>query len=128
MRSIYEVKTELRAGDTVAVLAGKDAGKRGTVKSLVAPGRVLVEGINKAKKHQKPRQRMSADAQTPTIEPGGIIDTEMPLAISNVAIVCPKCDRPVRIKAARAADGAKQRLCSRCKGVLPGKATKEVAK
>ena len=70
----------------------------------------------------------AADAQTPTIEPGGIIDTEMPLAISNVAIVCPKCDRPVRIKATRAADGAKQRLCSRCKGVLPGKATKEVAK
>jgi large subunit ribosomal protein L24 len=128
MRSTYVNTTEIRAGDTVSVLAGKDAGKRGVVKGLVAPGRVLVEGVNKAKKHQKPRQKMSSGSQTPTIEPGGIIEMEMPLAISNVAVVCPKCDRPVRIKASRTSDGKKQRLCGRCKGILTATKSKEVAK
>jgi large subunit ribosomal protein L24 len=121
MRSIYATVTDIRAGDLVSILAGKDAGKRGTVKELVAPGRVLVEGINKAKKHQKARQKMVTGSQTPTVEPGGILEIEMPLAISNVAVVCPKCDRPVRMKAARTAEGAKQRLCVRCKTVLAGK-------
>ena len=121
MRSIYLNATDLRAGDLVAVLSGKDAGKRGTVKQLVAPGRILVEGINKAKKHQKARQKMATGSQTPTVEPGGILDVEMPLAISSVGIVCPSCDRPVRMRSARTAEGKRQRLCARCSAPLPSR-------
>ena len=113
MRSDYVNVTEIRVGDIVAVLSGKDAGKRGKVERLVAPGRLIVEGLNIAKKHTKPRQKMASGAQTPTVEPGGILDIAAPLAISKVAIICPKCDRPVRIKAGRNADRAKLRQIGR---------------
>ena len=118
MRSVYETTTEIRVGDTVSVLSGKDAGKRGSVERLVAPGKVVVTGLNIAKKHQKPRQKMASGSQAPTVEPGGIIEVAMP--------VCPKCDRPIRLKAGRTADGKKQRLCGRCGTVIGGK--KEAAK
>lgn len=121
MRSDYLNITEIRVGDTVSVLSGKDAGKRGKVERLVAPGRLVVEGLNIAKKHTKPRQKMVSGSQAPTVEPGGILDVAAPMAISKVAIVCPKCDRPVRIKAGRGADGAKLRLCGRCANPLPGR-------
>ena len=74
MRSDYVNVTEIRVGDIVAVLSGKDAGKRGKVERLVAPGRLIVEGLNIAKKHTKPRQKTVTGAQTPTVEPGGIFD------------------------------------------------------
>ena len=121
MRSDYVNVTELRVGDTVSVLSGKDAGKRGKIERLVAPGRLVVEGLNIAKKHTKPRQKTVTGAQTPTIEPGGIFDVAAPMPISKVAIVCPKCDRPVRIKVGRGADGAKLRLCGRCAAPLPSR-------
>ena len=126
MRSTYETTTEIRVGDTVAVLSGKDAGKRGSVERLVAPGKVVVTGLNIAKKHQKPRQKMANGSQAPTVEPGGIIDVAMPMDLAKVAVVCPKCDRPIRLKAGRTSDGKKQRLCGRCGAVIGGK--KEAAK
>ena len=52
MRSEYQTSTVIRVGDTVAILSGKDAGKRGTVERLVSPGRVVVSGVNISKKHQ----------------------------------------------------------------------------
>ena len=121
MRSTYETTTEIRVGDTVSVLSGKDAGKRGKVERLVAPGRLVVEGLNVAKKHTKPRQKMVSGAQSPTVEPGGILDISAPMYASKVAVVCPKCDRPVRIKAGRNSDGASLRLCGRCSTPLPGR-------
>jgi len=126
MRSTYETTTEIRVGDTVSVLSGKDAGKRGSVERLVAPGKVVVTGLNIAKKHQKPRQKMANGAQAPTVEPGGIIEVAMPLDLAKVAVVCPKCDRPIRLKVGRTADGKKQRLCGRCGTAIGGK--KEAAK
>jgi len=126
MRSVYETTTEIRVGDIVSVLSGKDAGKRGSVERLVAPGKVVVTGLNIAKKHQKPRQKMANGSQAPTVEPGGIIEVAMPLDLAKVAVVCPKCDRPIRLKAGRTADGKKQRLCGRCGTVIGGK--KEAAK
>ena len=121
MRSDYVNVTEIRVGDIVAVLSGKDAGKRGKVERLVAPGRLVVEGLNIAKRHTKPRQKMVSGAQTPTVEPGGILEVSAPMYVSKVAVVCPKCDRPVRIKMGRSADGAKVRLCGRCAAQLPGR-------
>ena len=70
---------KIRKGDTVVVLSGKDKGRQGTVK-LVDGEKVIVENINKAKKHQKPRQGKGAPV------PGGIVDKEMPLHISKIAI------------------------------------------
>ena len=109
MRSTYGTTTAIRVGDTVSVLSGKDAGKRGTVERLVAPGKVVVTGINIAKKHQKPV------SQTNT---GGIIDKEMPIPASNVAIVCNSCSKPTRIGYRFEADGTKVRICRKCEGDL----------
>ena len=70
---------KIRKGDTVVVLSGKDKGRQGTV-TLVDGEKVTVENINKAKKHQKPRQGKQAPV------PGGIVDKAMPLHISKIAI------------------------------------------
>ncbi len=80
---------KIRKGDRVQVLAGKDRGKTGTVTfAYPARGKVVVDGLNIAKKHQKP---------TRATMQGGIIDKEMPMPVSNVAIVCPSCGKPTRV-------------------------------
>ena len=80
---------KIKKGDTVEVLTGKDKGARGEVVS-VDPGKnkVLVEGVNVAKRHTKPTQAN---------EQGGIIDKIMPINASNVAVVCPKTDKVGRV-------------------------------
>lgn len=79
----------IKKGDNVIVLAGKDKGKTGKVlDSLPARGQVIVEGLNKAKKHQKSRGKDKK---------GGIIEMSMPINVSNVAIVDPKTNKPTRI-------------------------------
>jgi len=78
-----------RKGDQVVVTNGKEKGKRGTVLRVLESGKVLVEGVNRAKKHQRPNP---VKGQT-----GGIIDKEMPLAISNVMLVNPATGKGDRI-------------------------------
>ena len=113
---------KIRKGDRVQVLSGKDRGKTGTVtRSIPEKGKVIVDGVNIAKKHQKPRQKMNAGSQTPTVDKGGILEIATPFDLAKVAVVCPKCDRPVRIKSTRAADGEKRRLCGRCSTEFPRK-------
>ena len=99
---------KIRKGDRVQVLAGKDRGKTGTVTfAYPARGKVVVDGLNIAKKHQKPpRSTMQ----------GGIIDKEMPMPVSNVAIVCPSCGKPTRIGYRFEPDGTKVRICRKCEG------------
>jgi large subunit ribosomal protein L24 len=104
---------KLHKGDEVVVLAGKDIGKRGTI-TLVLPERekVIVTStdlINVVKRHQKPK---GATMQ------GGIIDKEMPMAVSNVAIICPSCSKPTRIGYRFEPDGTKVRICRKCEGDL----------
>ncbi|MGZ0228539.1 MAG: 50S ribosomal protein L24 [Acidimicrobiales bacterium] len=96
---------KIRKGDRVVVLAGKDKGKEGTV-SRVMPdkGKVIVDGINVVKKHQKPTQ---------TTMQGGIIDRDMPIAVSNVAILSPKDGKATRVGYRFEADGTKIRICKR---------------
>ncbi len=79
---------KLRKGDEVVVIAGKDVGKKGVISRVVHPDRVIVDGVNVAKKHQK--------ATKATMQ-GGIIDKEMPIHVSNVAIVDPKTGGPSRV-------------------------------
>lgn len=96
---------KVKKGDHVEVLAGKDVGKRGEItRVLLDADRVIVDGVARAKKHQK--------ATKATMQ-GGIIDKEMPIHVSNVGIVCSSCNRPVRV-GYRFTDGKKIRVCRKC--------------
>ena len=128
---------EIRTGDTVVVLVGKDAGKRGVVERIVrnpqgfkktqakygsglattsplATASVVVEGINIAKRHTKPRQSSGATDRTPKIQQGGILDIAKPIDVSNVMLVCPNCKEPTRIRHTILEDGRRVRVCSHC--------------
>jgi large subunit ribosomal protein L24 len=96
---------KIRKGDRVRVLTGKDRGKEGDVmRALPKEGKVIVEGVNVAKKHQK--------ATRATMQ-GGIIDKDMPIPAANVALLCPK-DGPTRVGYRFDADGTKVRICRKC--------------
>ncbi|MBW8057170.1 MAG: 50S ribosomal protein L24 [candidate division NC10 bacterium] len=92
--------------DLVMVIAGKDKGKRGKVLSVVPEtSAVVVERINIVKRHSRP------GGKTPH---GGIVEKEAPLHVSNVMVVCSRCDRPVRTGHSFLADGRKVRVCKQC--------------
>lgn len=96
----------IRKGDTVQVLKGKDAGKRGKVLKVdPTRRRVVVEGINRARKHMRPSQ---ANPQ------GGVVDWELPLDVSNVMLVCAGCDTPSKVKRARLGGKSVTRVCKKC--------------
>jgi large subunit ribosomal protein L24 len=96
----------VRRGDLVAVIAGRERGKRGKVlRVLHARGRVLVEKVNMVKRHQRPTQKLRQ---------GGIIEREGALALANVLLVCGRCDRPVRTGIKVLGDGRRIRECKRC--------------
>ncbi len=96
----------LRRGDTVQVLSGKNRGKRGQImRAFPQKGTVVVDGANMAKRHTKAR---GATMQ------GGIIDKDMPLPASSVAIVCSACAKPSRIGMREDETGRKLRFCKRC--------------
>ena len=100
----------MKRGDTVAVIAGRERGKRGKVLWLIPErSRVVVEKVNMIKRHQRPTQKLRQ---------GGIIEREGPLHISNVMVVCPKCDRPSRTGIQQLADGKKVRICKRCQETI----------
>lgn len=104
------MKYKIRKGDTVEVISGReqDKGKRGEViRVLPDEGRVVVQGVNIRKKHQRQVQ-----TQGRTMKPG-IIEFEAPVAISNVMLVCPKCNQPSRIGISREG-GEAQRVCKKC--------------
>jgi len=95
---------KLRKGDRVRVLTGKDVGKEGEISRVIRDsGRVIVDGVNVAKKHQR---------QTKATMQAGIIDKDMPIDASNVAILCSECG-PTRI-GYRIENGEKVRVCRKC--------------
>jgi len=96
----------IKTNDAVIVLAGRDKGKQGKVMSADPNDKkVLVEGINVAKRHKKPRKQG---------EPGGIISKETPIYASKVMRVCPKCSKPTRPAHRFDKDGSKVRVCKKC--------------
>ena len=124
---------EIRKGDTVVVLAGKDAGKRGTVERVIrrqaAPSAarsvfrsgsaaggvsVVVEGLNIAKRHTKPRQTAGTNDRVPKIQQGGILEIAQPLPIGRVMLVCSSCGKPTRIAHATLDTGRRVRICHHC--------------
>jgi large subunit ribosomal protein L24 len=100
----------IRKNDTVVVIAGKDKGKRGKVRfAYPKTERVLVEGVNFIKKHSRAR---GAARQA------GIIDREASIPLSNVMLLCNKCNRPARVGFRFLADGRKVRICRSCGEVI----------
>ena len=95
----------VKKGDTVVVLSGKDRGKQGKVLGTVpADGKVVVEGINMVTCHVKPRKQG---------ETGGIVKREAALAACKVQVVCPKCSKATRV-AHKVENGKKTRVCKHC--------------
>ena len=95
----------VKKGDTVVVLSGKDKGKEGKILSADPTAlKVTVEGVNVATKHQKPRKQG---------QDGGIIKVETPIYASKVMLVCPKCGKATRV-AHKITDGKKSRVCKKC--------------
>jgi large subunit ribosomal protein L24 len=92
----------IRKGDEVVVLAGRDKGKRGTVLRRISAEHVVVEGVNRVKKHQRPNPMKGVA--------GGIVDKDLPIHVSNVALFNPATKKGDRVKATTLQDGRKVRV------------------
>ncbi len=100
----------LKKGDTVAIIAGKERGKRGKVlRTIPAESRLVIEGLNMVKIFTRPSQ------QNPK---GGIAQVEGKLHRSKVMLVCPRCSKQTRIGFQKLADGSKQRTCKKCNEII----------
>ncbi len=102
-------KTRIHRDDEVIVMAGRDKGVRGKViRTLPVDGKVLVARVSMVKRHTRPSQNSK----------GGIIEKEMPIALSNVNYYCPSCKKGVRLGVKTLEDGRKVRTCKKCGEVL----------
>ncbi|MCL2140636.1 MAG: 50S ribosomal protein L24 [Dehalococcoidia bacterium] len=100
----------IKKNDNVLVIAGKDRGKKGKVHyAFPRQNKVQVDGINIIKKHTRPRGQ---------VKQAGIIEREAPLDVSNVMLLCPKCNKPTRIGITVLKDGKHARFCKVCEEVL----------
>lgn len=100
----------IHKNDNVLVIAGKDRGKKGKVRQVVLKdNRVIVEGANMIKKHVRP---------TGMMRQAGIVEREAPIRVSNVMLLCPKCNHPARIGFRLLEDGKKVRFCRACQEVI----------
>jgi large subunit ribosomal protein L24 len=114
-RPLHLAKMNIKKGDTVLIIAGKDRGKQGVVsRAMPQVNKVIVEGLNIAKKHIRPQ------GQT---RQGGIIEKAMPLQVSNTMLICTECGRPTRVGHDRRPMGTDQkmrsvRVCKKCQKVI----------
>jgi large subunit ribosomal protein L24 len=101
---------KIRKEDNVLVIAGKDKGKKGKVR-FVYPrqNRALIEGVNMIKTHSRARQQ---------VKQAGLIEREAPINISNVILVCTRCNKPARVGFKILDDGRKVRICRSCKEAI----------
>jgi large subunit ribosomal protein L24 len=105
-KATARVKPRIKKNDMVMVVTGRERGKTGKVMRVMAnEARVIVERLNVVKRHSKPRGPQS---------PGGIVEKEAPIPISNVMFFCERCNAPVRVGIKIAADSARTRVCRRC--------------
>jgi large subunit ribosomal protein L24 len=104
------MRAQIRKNDTIMVVAGRERGKTGKVLRVIPDrDRVLVERLNLVKRHTKARGPQS---------PYGIVEKEAAIHLSNLMIMCDKCNAPVRMGKLRLQDGRSVRICRRCKGEL----------
>ncbi|HXN65281.1 MAG TPA: 50S ribosomal protein L24 [Candidatus Acidoferrales bacterium] len=105
------IRLNIRKNDQVRVMAGRDKGKVGRVLSVNASkGQVTVEHANIIKRHTRPNPSQNVK--------GGILDKEGPIAISNVLLMCPACNKHARVGRSKGADGSSVRVCRRCGATL----------
>ncbi len=105
--------SSIKKGDTVEVIAGENKGTRGTVQRIERKdNRVVVSGVNIVTKHQKPRQAGRGQVRA------GKIEFEAPVDLSNVMLVCPKCNEPTRIGININESGVKTRICKNCQSEI----------
>ncbi len=96
---------KIKKGDTILIISGKYRGKKGKIlKAFPKQGRIMIEGINLVKKHQKPKK---------TGEKGQIIEIPAPIDVSNVKLICPKCTKATRV-AYKIINDRKYRICKKC--------------
>lgn len=119
-KPLHLIKMNIKKGDTVLLLAGKDKGKQGVVsRALPQVEKVVVEGLNMAKKHVKPQ------GQT---RQGGVIDKAMPIHVSNAMLICSECGKPTRVAHERRTINEKERsvrVCKKCHKVIEDRTRKE---
>jgi len=114
-KPLHLAKLNIKKGDTVLIITGKDRGKEGTVsRSMPQVNKVIVEGLNIAKKHVRPRGQTSQ---------GGVIEKAMPIHVSNVMLKCTECGQPTRVGHDRRPMGTDQkmrsvRICKKCSKVI----------
>ena len=113
-RPLHRIKMNIKKGDTVLILTGKDRGKQGTVsRAMPQIDKVVVEGINMVKKHVKSQGGQATQ--------GGIIDKAMPIQVSNTMLICSECGKPTRIAHERRVINEKERsvrVCKKCHKVI----------
>jgi large subunit ribosomal protein L24 len=114
-KPLHLAKMNIKKGDTVLILTGKDKGKQGTVsRAMPQVSKVIVEGMNIAKKHIRPQ------GQT---RQGGVIEKAMPLHVSNTMLICTECGKPTRVAHEHRPMGVDQkmrkvRVCKQCHKVI----------
>ncbi len=100
----------IRKNDTVLVISGKDKGKKGKVRfAYPKEDKLIVEGVNFVKKHSKAKGQ---------VKQAGIIELEAPLDVSNVMLLCAKCNHPTRVGFQTLQDGRRVRICRICREVI----------
>lgn len=119
-KPLHLIKMNIKKGDEVLILTGKDKGKKGIVsRSLPQKEKVVVEGLNMVKKHVKPQ------GQT---RQGGVIDKAMPIHVSNTMLICSECGKPTRVGHERRTINEKERsvrVCKKCHKVIEDRTRKE---
>ena len=114
-KPLHLAKMNIKKGDTVLIITGKDRGKQGTVsRALPQVDKVIVEGLNMVKKHVRPQ------GQT---RQGGVIDKAMPIHVSNTMLICTECGQPTRVAHDRCLMGVDQkvrmvRVCKKCEKII----------
>jgi len=104
------VKMGFKKGDNVIVICGEDKGKKGKVIDIFPKkNEIIVEGVNFLKKHTKPTQKSPQ---------GGIIRQEGPMHLSNVRLICNKCNAPISIKHGKTKEGKSVRVCKKCGEII----------
>ncbi len=107
---MQNAKVHIKKNDLVMVTKGKEKGKSGKVLRVIPEkGKAIVEKLNFIKRHAKPSQQMRQ---------GGIVEKEAPLTLSNLMVICPKCNQPVRTGKKRLEDSKSVRTCRKCGEIL----------
>lgn len=114
-KPLHLAKMNIHKGDTVLIITGKDKGKEGVVsRAMPQDGKVIIEGLNIAKKHVRPQGQ---------VRQGGIIEKAMPIQVSNVMLKCTECGEPTRVGRERREMGADKKLrpvrvCKKCGKII----------